>query len=98
MAISIDRVRALQAFALGYALDALGLRDPCDLTSGRDPVAPASPAELEDLIAELNAENLALRIEVRELERRLYPSAAELEAWALEHERRRVERAAETRI
>ena len=95
MGMPIDPIEALQVQVLAYALEKLDLpnrsRTAAVLDSGSGMAEPLPPSEIERAVVALRAENHALRAEIRDLERRLYPSAAKLEAWERELENRRRE-------
>jgi predicted RNase H-like nuclease (RuvC/YqgF family) len=71
----INHVAQEQRRALGFMLDALGLRHARDEVVRRDRIA-----ELEATVTALGAENRALRAEIRELEHQLYPLESEIAA------------------
>ena len=75
----INRVAEHQKRALGFMLDSLGLRHAHDEVVHRDRIV-----EFETTVAALGAENRALRTEVQELERQLYPLEAEIAAFERE--------------
>lgn len=86
METPVSRVVAHQRQVLGFMLDTLGLRHAPEEAARR-----ARIDESERAVATLSAENLALRTEnralrseVSELERELYPEAAEIDAWERE--------------
>ncbi len=92
----ITRVAEHQRRTLDFMLDRLGLRHAHDEVVRRDRIA-----ELEATVTMLGAENRALRAEVQELERQLYPLESEIAAFEYEMDGRLAlerERAAADRI
>ena len=92
----INRIADHQRRTLDFMLDSLGLRHAHHEVVRRDRIA-----ELETTVAALGAENRALRTEVQELERQLYPLEAEIAAFEREMDGRLAlvrERAAENGI
>ena len=79
MSVPISRLEEQQCRVLAFALDRVFGR-PADPAPTRE--------ELERTVTALRAENVALRREVRELERALYPDDADLEAFEREMHRR----------
>ena len=75
----INHIAQEQRRALGFMLDALGLRHARDEAVRRDRIA-----ELERTVTALRDENRALRAEVRELEHQLYPLESEIAAFERE--------------
>ena len=75
----ITRVAEHQRRTLDFMLDSLGLRHAHDEVVRRNRVA-----ELETAVTALGAENRALRTEVQDLERQLYPIESEIDAFERE--------------
>jgi predicted RNase H-like nuclease (RuvC/YqgF family) len=92
MSVPVSHLEEQQCRALAFALDRVFAR-----------AAAAAPTRenLERTVTALRAENVALRREIRELERALYPDDADIEAFAREIDTRLAgerERDAEERI